>query len=400
MKDWKNKESIAEENLNMTDFVKSIYKKIEHLERDYRVPMKTQISYLDKQNKPRNDMERSYLQYKCQRILMPRLSKLLYNCLSWPAIIILPLVFLAKSYRYKCESSFDAVFVENGMDMSVIPQELRDNYKAIVDTNINADKCLDLYSFLELEKLIFQHPFCPYFNVKICMKIALYCACIRKYNPKAIITYCETSFASAVSTGYLETKGIKHINIQHGDFLKSIRFSGFRFSEFYVWHEHYSKMFKSLWNTDTHYVIAIPESVTKACDSNGCAEIKYYLTYYLGDESPETLHKIADNLICLIRAGHNCKVRLHPRESDLREIRQIFKNIKLEDPRKVLLADSINESKYVCALNSTVLFQASFCGHDIVIDDLSNHKEYKRLRECEYILLNNPHILMSQLLYK
>lgn len=386
--------------MSVSGMIKKVYHWLDHQNTGDRYNnIHNQLLFLHRQNKPITDIDRGFLQYKCQMFTMNTFQKVFSQISSLVLFLPYIILLLFNNFCVKTDSKvYDAVFIQNGMGLEIIPQQLKNKYKRIKICSFTDKGALGIKEIKLLIRIIVMHPLSPYFCIKVVMKLALYHSLISQYSPKAIITYCETSFASAICTDYCEYIGIIHINVQHGDFLKTIRFCGFRFNYFYIWDEYYRRLFLELGNTSTNYIIGVPTSIKHACNQDvSVVDPKYYLTYYLGNESKDSLIRINRQLMILEKRGLKTKVRLHPRESDVNMIKHIFKRIKIEIPNDVKLCDSIDNSRYICALNSTVLYQGFFCGKEIVIDDKSNVNSFNDLKEKGYILLSKPHKLLSEI---
>jgi hypothetical protein len=386
--------------LSFLSVLRKVYKEIgrEH-NIVFAVDLETQLKYLKTMREPKDDFESSFNQYKCQQFLLPWWERLLKNLAASFLLPVYLLTFNIKNRPTTVKDPFDAVFVQNGMNKNIIPKSLQDKYSSIKVVSFTEGMALGQDEMKLLFKCIKRYPLSPYFHFKIMLKIATYCGQIRETHPKAIISYSETSFSSAIVTAYCEMQGIEHINVMHGDFLKRITFSYFRFTAFYVWDGHYVDLFKSLGNNSTKYFVEVPPSLKDACrrpDSG--EEYPYFLTYYLGNEDEPTLEKIQSALNYFSQNGFKCKVRIHPRESDMKLVQKIFNKYKVEYPQYVTLEDSLNQTNYVCALCSTVLYQAWFCGKKIIIDDYSNPNHFHMLGKLGYMLLDKNPKLLSDLL--
>ena len=155
-------------------------------------------------------------------------------------------------------------------------------------------------------------------------------------------------------------------------------------------------MFEALGNCSTLFYISSPTLLTQA-DENDFVK-SYFLTYYLGNESREVLKRINTILEKLEANGKHCNIRLHPRETIISEAKSVFTSIELQDPKQIGIFDSIMSCEYVCALCSTVLYQAKLCNCKIVIDDISDQASYLSLKEKEYIMLDSTHRLLSDII--
>ena len=388
--------------MNISAALKKIYHWLDRKDADkLLIPIKSQLDFLNKQKNPNDDYDRAYLQYKCQMFMMSTPIRVISNLGSAFAIIPFIIYLRLRYHNINNEKKVDAVFVENGMDMGIIPDSITKLYKQFQVCSFTETGCLGSKECKLLRKSMSKHPLSPYMNMKVAMKVALYCGIIKKYQPKAIISYCETSFASALTTMYCEVQNIKHINVQHGDFLKNIKFSGFRFSTFYVWDEHYAKMFRDLGNTSTPYIIETCKNLTRVLSNQEQQNktFEYDITYYLGDERYKQMEIVASELQLLSKMGYKCKIRLHPRETSESEAMELFNGaIQIEKPREISLSESLRTTKYVCSQYSTVLLQAYFCKKKIIIDDCTDKASFEKLKEVDYILLNVQHDLLSQLI--
>lgn len=386
--------------MNITVLLKKIYKKIGRENSvAFAVDIDKQLKYLKSLNEPEDDFERSFNQYKCQQFLLPYWERCFKSIASFFLLPVYLIILRIKSKSVITGKRYDAVFVQNGMGKNIIPASIQDKYKKIKVVSFTEKMALGNDEIRLIFECIKRHPVSPYFHLKVLLKTAIYCAHIKESQPKAIISYCETSFSSAVVTKYCEMKRIAHINVMHGDFLKRITFSYFRFTVFYVWDEYYIDMFKSLGNDNTKYLVEIPVALKDACRRPSAKEeYPYFLTYYLGNEDEKTMKNINAVLKIISKKGIQCKVRMHPRESDIKTVQKIFCDIRIEDPKEVSLEDSLNKTNYACALCSTVLFQAWACGKKIMIDDCSNVKDYETLRKLGYMLLEKKPRLLSDLL--
>lgn len=357
----------------------------------FTYPVEKQIEYLNSLPNPKNDLDRSYLQYKCQIKRIPRIDFWVQNIGS---------IFLIGLYWFKIpkkgkvveDSRASSIFFQNGIADTIIPNSLRNKYDKIVYCNYDDDLLLLKNDRKFLLRIWKKYPFDFYFLLKILIKIAAYRAEINRFQPKEIIVSAEYSFTSSILSEYVENMGIIHTNVMHGEKLFTISDAFFRFSQCYVWDEHYVNLFKSLRVEIEQFKIEIPRALKF---SEKCIQKKYYLKYYLSDESKEDLEKIAYLLKKIKNIGYRVAVRPHPRFSNEKLIKSIFKGIELED-NTVGIEESILSTEYVCALFSTVLNQAYFNGVKIIIDDYSNIEKYNKLKKMNYLMLNKEHKLLSE----
>lgn len=359
----------------------------------FTFPIEKQIEFLNSLSEPKDDLNRSYLQYKCQIKRIPKVDFFIQNIGS----IILLILYWFKIPRKNLDANIrnvDAIFFQNGISDSILPESLINKYKNIVYKNYDDALLLTEQDRKFIIKIWKKYPLDFYFLLKIMIKIAAYRAEIEKFNPKEIIVSAEYSFTSSILTEYVESMNIIHTNVMHGEKLFTISDSFFRFTQCYVWDKHYVTLFKSLRVPVNQFKIEIPKAL-KFSKQN--VKKSYYLKYYLSDENENDLKKIAFLFKKIEKKGYRVAVRPHPRFSDEKLIKTIFKEIELED-KSVGIEESILSCEYVCALFSTVLNQAYFNGVKIVIDDYSNQEKYIKLKKMNYLMFNKEHKVLSQFL--
>ena len=196
-------------------------------------------------------------------------------------------------------------------------------------------------------------------------------------------------------TQYCEERGIKHINVMHGEKLYYMRDSFFRFHECYVWDDFYKDLFVKMRAELTQFKIAVPPSL-KFPQSDAVPKTVDY-TYYLGAERGLKLRTILKALERIRRKSLNVAVRPHPRYTDFSEIISLAPKIELEDCKTMTIEQSLKRTKNAISVYSTVLNQAFNNDIGIVIDDMSDKMTYDLLNERMYCMMNKPHKLLSQL---
>ena len=102
-----------------------------------------------------------------------------------------------------------------------------------------------------------------------------------------------------------------------------------------------------------------------------------------------------------LSAGHKkCKVRSHPRWSDISRIRELAEqyHIIYEDPKSVSVADSIMNAECIAGTYSTVLTEAYHSDCSIILDDMTDPEMYEYLNKAMFILCSKPHRRLSEML--
>lgn len=353
--------------------------------------LKTQKQYIEHFVDPKDDFQRSYFQYMCQIKLNKFIVNVALNVVMFPLLVF----YLCKRGSVQSDNVSNAVFFSDGKPANIIPDELKKKVENVVVVN-------DKKEFLTKEGRNFiysiwkKHPFSIHFIVKILLKIRYYDYEIIRHNPKYIIVCNEYSFTSSVLTKYCEERGIKHINVMHGEKLYYMRDSFFHFHECYVWDEYYKNLFVKLRAETTQFKIAVPPSLKFPEDDFVPKTVDY--TYYLGAERGLKLRTIINALECMRLRGLNVAIRPHPRYTDLNEITRVAPKIEIEDCKKMTIEQSLKRTVYAVSLYSTVLNQAYNNGIGIVLDDISDKDRFNLLNELLYVMLNKPHKLLSQLL--
>lgn len=363
----------------------------------FDVPVATQQRFFEQLPSPKDDLERSYFQYLCQRALMRRGMPLLLNCAAIP---LLPL------YRWKLRKSAVEMNNSKGKGRAVflfsektdiIPPSLRQEFTIFQECDFQRKMHLTQADTDYLRKMRRRYPFSFYFRLKCMLKLAMYSFAVDFHSPKAILCSEEYSFTCSFLTDYCRSKGVEHINVMHGEKLYFIRDSFVHFDRFYVWDRHYVDLFKDLGAEETQFRIEVPPSLR--FPSLGPAEKQVDYTYYLGNETSEQIEHILTNLAILQKRGARIAIRLHP-------LYFLHSKFLCENPRGFVIEQkgncSIEESLLHtgCALSlySTVLLQAAFNNIPYAIDDLSNPSLFKQMKDMRFLLLSKPCTFLSALI--
>lgn len=363
----------------------------------FSVDINEQKNFIKKLGVAHDDIERSYYQYKCQSFLKGKWVTLLQNIVGvlLTQIYYPKYIYNGKKSRIMSESC-DAVFLHEDKPINILPESLKEKYKKIV-FQPKIIPILSRNDNLFLQEIFAKQRFSPFFKFRCMNDIAEYSFLINKYNPKTIITCYEYSFTSSVLTMYCNRKGISHVNVMHGEKVFFIRDSYFKFNSCYVWDKHYSKLFKNMNACEKQFIIAIPPAL-KIEDINLKEPIRDF-TYYLGDEDYTQLKKIK-HILTVLNKGHNyiISIRPHPRYSNIDSVKSLLQDFYIEDTKQISIENSILSTRCAISLRSTALLQASLCGIDVVIDDMTNPKMFEKLKQLNYIVLNKKHMLLSQIL--
>lgn len=363
----------------------------------FDVPVAAQQQFLESLPEPKDDIERSYLQYRCQNRLMKRGMPLLLNAAAIP---------LSLAYRFKLRSRTEngdkpaggertAVLLYADRD-TIVPDSLREEFDITRIPDFQGRLRLTAEDEAYLRELRRRYPFAFYFRLKCTLKIAMYRDAITRFAPKAIICSSEYSFTSSLLTDYCQRQGIIHINIMHGDKAYDIRDTFFSFDRCYVWDRHYVDLFRDLRAQPEQFITELPPSMRLPRRESSWERVD--ATYYLANETEEQIRTILNSLSVLSRQGKKVALRMHPLYPEHAKL--LYENpygLLVEEPRDVPIEDSLLRTGCVISLFSTVLLQASANGIPIVIDDMTDHARYLALRSLRILAMEKEHSLLSDL---
>lgn len=352
-----------------------------------------QRKYIEKLRVPRDEMERSYFQYKCQMQFNGMGLTAFLNILSFP-IVSLYLIKYGRNTKVDKLKQAEMVFFRDGKPENILPKSLKERYQSI--------ECSPLEGFVLkkedkrlIKELVRRYPFSWHFILKCLIKIGRYSYVIEEYSPKAIVVCAEYSFTSSVLTEYCNRRKIKHIDVMHGEKMYYMRDAFFKFDECYIWDDYYKKILTSMKADENQFIIEVPTSLrfeTELVKTN-----TYDYTYYLARETEEVLKRISNILKQLYMSGKRISIRPHPRYSNIDTVRQMFSFANIEDTSEVSIEQSLFQTKTAISLYSTVLNQAIYNSVPVIIDDLSNPGNYNKLKELGYICLYKEHRLLSEI---
>lgn len=383
--------------MNFLYILKQIFEKLNVIHGVFDIPVSKQQSFLEKLPEPKDDLERSYCQYRCQIFLMRKGVPFLLNCM---AFLLLPIYFLrlhTEDKHVKEDTSNNCATVLFAGNRNVIPDSLKTEFEIIQIKDFQSHLRLDQNDKDYLRKVRKRYPFAFYFCFKCMMKIAMYSSAIASYAPKAVICSEEYSFTSSLLTDYCHRKRVEHINFMHGDKEYYIRDSFFRFDRFYVWTHHVINLFSDLRAPVEQFLLERPQCLYISNKYTELEPVDY--TYYLQIESATQVERILRIMSILRERGAKVALRPHPLYNDhTKFLYQDSRGFIIEHPEEITIEDSLLRTGCAIARYSTVLFQAVCNGIPIVIDDISIPDDYKRLKDIRFICLNMVHRLLSELL--
>lgn len=353
-----------------------------------------QKRYIQKLGNPKDEIERSYFQYKCQMQFNGKGITFLLNFVSLP-IVMFYWIKYGKKVQVDKLGQKELVFFRDGKPENILPKTLRKRYQSI-ESNPVEGIILNIEDKKFIKKIMRRYPFSWQFILKCLIKIGRYSFAIEEYSPEAIVVCAEYSFTSSVLTAYCKQRKIKHIDVMHGEKMYYMRDSFFKFDECYIWNEYYENILTSMKAEKKQFIVEVPSSLK--FDGELMRSNIYDYTYYLGAESEEVLKKISEilNQLC----GKKIAIRPHPRYSNMEDVKKIFSFAIVEDVKKVSIEQSLLQTGAAISLYSTVLNQALCNSIPIIIDNMSNPGNFNKLKELGYVCLYKEHKLLSEILEK
>jgi hypothetical protein len=371
-------------------------------------------NYLQRFKEPKDDFQRAFYKYRCQKFDSSKAKSFLYNnfflynIASFFVLIPLSLFWYCHSKQKNGNDKNAvrncAIFASPEIDTSIIPKELTVEFNQIYSISFYDQKItslmLDTSDMLFIMALVIRYPFNFYFLLKSIMKIAIYRSYIRKYNPMAIIGFFDFDFSSSILTLFCQNNNIEHINIMHGDYFFRLMYAFSRFDRWYVWDEHYIRLFLTLRAGNNKFIISRPPSLF--IDVNSLREESRLCDYkyYLGDFDEVELIQIVKNMRKLMDDGYKVKIRAHPRyfghSSSL--LTNYLENDYIEESLEIGTEESLANTKNAIGVNSTVLYQAYLNGINVILDDLVFKEKLSTLATRDYIIFGKPYFLLSDML--
>lgn len=354
---------------------------------------KSQKEYLDHFKIPKDDIERSYYQYRCQMYLYPLYMRILFNIASFP-IFLMHVTTKKQRLERSNLNKGTVAFIDDGLPHNIIPNSILEKYKNIVYI-VEKKEYFSLEDWAFIKTIIRRYPFAWLFLLKCIIKIKMYSNIIKDVSPEVIITCNEYSYTSSILTCYCEKQGVKHFNVMHGEKLFFIRDSFFRYHKCFVWDKYYKELFCELRAYDDQFEIEIPTSLKFKHYTDHNKSFDY--TFYLAAETGERLEIIAEQLNKLKSNGYRIAVRPHPRYSNIEEVNRTMHEFFVESISDIKIEESLLNTHNAISGYSTVLNQAYNNGIGVILDDISDAEAFQKLKEYKYIMLNVQHSCLSSI---
>jgi len=360
----------------------------------FTYPVEKQKAYLARFPEPKDALQRSYFQYCCQMQFYGKLLHGLMNLAALPMSVL----YLLKYTRAKGQTlstQDDCIFICYDLPENIVPDSLRQRYPQMRSVRTMGNS-LDREDLASLGRIFKRYPFSWMFWLKMIVKVSQYSDTIKKYAPNTIVSCDEYSFTSSAMTAYCRSKGIRRINVMHGEKVYYMRDSFMEYDEYYVWDTHYVDLLTDMGAKKEQFYVELPASMR--IGKQDAVSVQYDYTCYLQDESEEVLQTLAAALKSLHEKGKRISVRPHPRYSDMQLVTKLLDFANIEDYKTVTIAQSLQQTGTVISLFSTVLNQAVSNSIPIVIDDISNPRRFEKLKQVRYICVNKQHKLLSEII--
>ena len=357
---------------------------------------------------PADDIDRTAFQYACKFDGARKGKMFLFNAAAFVAIPCLLLLYLINRVRCREKEHHDAVLISerflSGMDyQDKLPPQLVEEFGQIHPLDFTKYPelfrgVLDGKTLKYFLKSVLRRPFQCFMHLMCLAHMGGLNRILLEYTPVAVLNYvCEFNMASSMLTAVCENHGCEYICFQHGDYLTDEGRAFVRYSRLYLWDEHYRDLFNWSRSPEEQYRFYRP----KMYDLNLPEldhEPEYYISYYFSGND-DSAQLILDVFKKCVAQGKKCKVRPHPRYTDIPYIKKVFEpeGIFVEAPLEMKLEESVANSQCVAALCSTVLTQAYYAGKEVFIDDISNPAFYEDVKKGMHIMTNKPHRLLSEL---
>lgn len=358
-----------------------------------------QLEYLNSFPHPKDDIERSYFQYKCQNFVCDGFFISFVKNLSSFFITIYYLIKIRDCSNVENITISDNVLVGARSLFNFLPKEYKES-KNLLQREFMDSMSLNVTDRKFAYSLIRRYPLSWYFLLKTIVKLAYYSSLIERYNPQNILASCEYSFTSSILTYYCESRNVNHINFMHGEKIFNIREAFCRFTEFYLWDKYYMELFRSLRSLSEKYIVEIPEYflVQQVTSTENGEKEKVDYKFYLTIEDKHSIIALKKVIFTIINMGKKVKIRPHPSQINKKMLYEFLDNRIIEDPYTVDIISSLDTTRNVVSIGSSVLYQAYLREVPVIIDDVTNKERYKYFKENKHIMNNKKHKILSEIL--
>ena len=355
------------------------------------IPAKEQERFLNALKEPKDDIARSYNQYKCQSLFVPLWKRILHGITSIIAgIILLPTALVSSLFIINRDKKrIIGQFYEY---KELIPEELNEMY-LISNGEWGRNFALLPCDLLFIMTKLFNYLYAPYFCFKCVLNLSKYRFFIIKYSPEIIADHAEFSCTSSFLTAFCNKEGIKHYNIMHGEKLFYIRDSFFRYDKCYIWNNYYKDLFVKLRADDSQFVVDCP-ILKRIQERKKKDNLHVDYRYFLQVPSINEMESILGSMRFVKDAGKVVKYRLHPNHMNL-DAYKLIPQDEVENPKEVDIIDALINSDYLVGSYTTSLTHAFSAGFKVILDDVTYLERYDKLAEYQYVLIKQNVLKLS-----
>ena len=353
---------------------------------------------------------RTLNKYKCRMFYFNFTYKIMVNLGSFLSLFkihvlnFFELIFKKNKNNYISEDldDYDMIIIKREVNIDdVFPEELFEEYPKykIIESRHDRTMIYNKEMKSAYKKLARKNPFRFHLKLLALRELALHSYVLENYNPKATVVYInERNVLGPIIKNVYECMNKEFIGFMHGTDLLHLVKAYMAFSRYYIWDEEYIDMYVNDMKCDiAKYIVYKPEKLKYQYSKK--AKYGKDLTYYLSATSNEALEKLAKITEELKLKQIKIKFRAHPRVPELEKIKRIIGEENFEDSAMDII-DSIDNTKYVVGLSTTVMEQAFYGNKEIILDDLTDKEMFNNLVDRKYLMLKKEHILFSEFLKK
>lgn len=335
--------------------------------------------YLKELKENRNKMPQSGIydsicQFRAQMYKIEKRKFFLLQAVSLVAFAVILLRGLTKSVKKSTKA--DAIYFYK---TDIFPSEIINSKTLVLVTS--SDVKLTRSDIAFLWKIFLTSPFNWILLSSTAFRISNIRFAITKHNISEVLANIEYSCACGAIFEYCSYNNLILKNFMHGEKLLSIRDSFTRFHEFYVWNNHYKKIFETLCTNSSSIIIFNPwDSKNKKTKPIETKKVCYFMG---GEETKDEIKIVNKNLSVFTDLGYQVYYKKHPRPLDDHSLNNSYTEYlqfsKIED---LYIFD------YIISPYGSILFQCYINNQGIIVDDITNPQKVKQLQDRNYIFLN------------
>lgn len=371
------------------------------------------MGFIKRLGTPETDLERTRYQYMSIYQFTNKIILFVKNVMALPLLVIsFTGTFLFGNMRQwnKAEHpKAKVVGVTTGkshgsrIKMKDIPDELIKEFGDVFIYASPKGKTLFISGYLDKTgielwiNLLKKYPLSFYMNFSALMHLAFVGRLLKEFNPEAILTLeSENDFNTSLLSKYCEKKGAEYIGVMHGETYLNPHHAFVRFSRFYVWDEAYIEHYVITGSNRDFFRVYRTNRFNMDIPKNSKKES--FITYYLQGQNEAQMKRICETLQIFTKVGLKCKIRPHPRATDMGLVKRIFSSTDIEvESQDISIEKSYSTAEYIVSVYSTVLSEANENGLKAVIDDITDKTLFDQLHDIMYVNLDKISRRLSEM---